>query len=98
MLLELGHQVTEAADGAEALEFLQGNEIDVLVADIGLPDVSGVDLAAAVRRLYPNVAIVFATGEHSLPTGAPSKALLLRKPYSEMELKSAVERAWATKR
>lgn len=34
MLLDMAHQVTEAADGAEALEFLQANEIDVLMADI----------------------------------------------------------------
>jgi len=98
MLLDLGHQVTEAADGAEALEFLQANEIDVLVADIGLPDISGIDLAVTVLRQHPDIAVVFATGEHSLPAGAPAKAFLLRKPYSEMELKSAVERAWATKR
>jgi PAS domain S-box-containing protein len=98
MLLDLGHKVTEAADGAEALEFLRANEIDVLVADIGLPDISGIDLAVAALRQQADIAVVFATGEHSLPAGAPSKALLLRKPYSEMELKSAVERAWATKR
>ena len=93
MLIDMGHDITEASDGAEALDFLKANEIDILITDIGLPDINGVELAVSVLAMKPDVAVVFATGEQSLPAHAPASALLLRKPYSQAELIAAVERA-----
>lgn len=98
MLIEMGHEPTEAADGAEALSFLQTNDIDILITDIGLPDINGVDLAIRILAAQPNISVVFATGEQSLPAHAPSSALLLRKPYSGAELRAAVERASGAER
>jgi PAS domain S-box-containing protein len=96
MLIEMGYEITEASDGEEALGFLEANEIDILITDIGLPDISGVELAIRVQAMQPYVAVVFATGEHSLPAHAPSAALLLQKPYSMSDLRSAVDRAKGT--
>jgi len=93
MLIDMGHDITEASDGAEAIDFLKANEIDILITDIGLPDINGVELAVSVLAMQPDVAVVFATGEQSLPAHAPASALLLRKPYSQAELIAAVERA-----
>lgn len=97
MLIEMGHQLTEASDGREALEFLQGNEIDVLITDVGLPDINGIDLAIQVLGMQPRIAVIFATGEQSLPAHAPPTAILLRKPYSEADLRNAVERGWSSR-
>jgi PAS domain S-box-containing protein len=98
MLIEMGHDTAEASDGAEAVGFLQANEIDILITDIGLPDINGVELAVDILAMRPDIAVVFATGEQSLPAHAPAAALLLRKPYSLAELKAAVERAKGAKR
>jgi DNA-binding NarL/FixJ family response regulator len=51
--------------------FLQTNDIDILITDIGLPDINGVDLAIRILAAQPNISVVFATGEQSLPAHAP---------------------------
>jgi CheY-like chemotaxis protein len=49
-LLELrGHEVVEASDGTSAIEAVMRELPDVAIVDIGLPDVSGYDVARAVR-------------------------------------------------
>ena len=53
--------VRQAGDAAEALAALEELEPDVLLTDIEMPGVSGLDLAAAVRREHPRVRIVIVT-------------------------------------
>jgi CheY-like chemotaxis protein len=45
-----GHSVDVAYDGATAIEIVRGAHPDVILCDIGLPDMSGYDIAKAVRR------------------------------------------------
>jgi len=55
-LLELdGHRVASAADGATAIELLTTEPPDFALVDIGLPDMSGYELARQVRERLPNV-------------------------------------------
>ncbi len=63
-LLELDglRVVGEAADGAGALAAVARLEPALLVLDVGLPDVSGLDLVRAFRRLVPDVVIVLISG------------------------------------
>jgi DNA-binding NarL/FixJ family response regulator len=63
-LLELdGFQVIdEAGDGAGALALLAHLVPALVVLDVGLPDVSGLDLIAPIRRLVPNARIVLISG------------------------------------
>lgn len=90
MMADIGHTVLEAASGAQALTLLQARRIDILVTDLGLPDMSGSDVAAAARTLDPNLAVIFATGDSSLPNGAVQDAILLSKPYDAEALRSAL--------
>ena len=63
MLAELGHAVIQAADGASALQALESEPVDVLVADVGLPDLSGDELARRALKVRPGLGVVFATGD-----------------------------------
>lgn len=65
----------------------------MLVTDLGLPDMSGADLAVAVRQRRDGIAVVFATGDNFLPKNAPAGAVLLCKPYNERDVLAAVEQA-----
>ena len=47
-----GHEVLVAADGAEALELLRDNHIDLVITDLGLPDGTGIDLMNTLRATY----------------------------------------------
>ena len=93
VLRDLGHDVIEAGTAAQAISAAQAASIDILLTDIGLPDMQGGDLAVAVREIRPGIGIVFATGETSIPQGADPTAVLLVKPYTERSLKLAIDSA-----
>jgi len=95
MLSDCGFIVVEAGNAAQALKVVEAEHIDVLVTDIGLPDMKGGELAVEALRRKPGMAVVFATGDSHLPEGAPENAVLLTKPYDEQQIISAVELAHA---
>ncbi|MDI6024995.1 PAS domain-containing protein [Corticibacterium sp. UT-5YL-CI-8] len=96
MLSDIGYSVEEASAGTEALAILRTQDIDVLVTDLGLPDMNGSELAVKARDIRPHLGIVFATGQDCAPASAPRNAVLLTKPYGEDDLKKAIEQAKAS--
>ncbi|HET6395585.1 MAG TPA: response regulator, partial [Pseudoxanthomonas sp.] len=100
MLDALGHAVLEAGDGSQALERLgSGDAMDVLVVDVGLPDVDGVALAAQALQRRPGLHVVFASGHETLPAARDHallrRAPVLRKPYDMRALEEALRAATA---
>jgi PAS domain S-box-containing protein len=96
LLSELGHIVLQAGNGAEALRILGECAIDVLMTDLGLPDMPGQHLAAQARQRFPALPVIFATGDDaSATTGENSgmRAFVLRKPYDAASLVNTLERA-----
>jgi len=93
MFEDMGHTVIEAGTAAEALAAAQAQDFDILVTDVGLPDMKGGELARQVRQLKPDVGIVFATGDSQIPDGADADAVLLTKPYTDESLQAALEQA-----
>ena len=53
--------VAQAGDGREALKLLDGLDIDVVVTDVEMPALGGLELCAAVRRLRPELKVVVLT-------------------------------------
>mgnify|MGYP006402703447 FL=1 len=92
MLEDMGHAVVDAGTAAEALEAASAQEFDILVTDVGLPDMKGGELAKELRRQQPGIGIVFATGESQIPEGADEDAVLLTKPYTDETLKAALDK------
>jgi PAS domain S-box-containing protein len=90
MLVELNQTVVEAASAREALEILQKQPIDILITDRGLPGMSGDELARQVRRDYPQIFIIFATGENEMPPLDGERKGLLKKPYSPEEIEKVL--------
>lgn len=63
VLEELGYRVIAAADPEQALQSLAAEEpFDLMLTDIGLPGMSGPQLAEVARRLHPRLPILFASG------------------------------------
>ncbi|MBP1475722.1 response regulator [Frateuria sp. MAH-13] len=94
MLREMGHEVLEAEYGPDAVAQLRERSIDVLVTDVGLPGMSGTELAERARQLQPDIGLVFATGDTELESreGRP-RAAILCKPYDSVSLAESVRRA-----
>ncbi len=99
ILDRLGYEVIACADGAEAIARYQEiwREIDLVILDLILPNLSGREIFAALREVNPRVAVLIISG-HSIDGGAQSLldagALdFLQKPFTLTALGEKVERA-----
>jgi len=75
-----GYRVLTAEDGFEALRLLTQQEIDVLLTDIVMPGLDGVELARKARALRPDMRIMFLTGYSARTAEAIRLGKLLHKP------------------
>jgi PAS domain S-box-containing protein len=97
MLGEAGYRVIEAGSGEAALECIErcGGRIALMIADIAMPGMSGIELAHAVRRSRPDLPVLFVTGfaGAGLPpmdTQRENRERLLRKPFHAADLAAGV--------
>jgi PAS domain S-box-containing protein len=94
MLEDLGHRVLEAASAADALKLMHAHDnVDLVITDHVMPGVSGAELADILRRTWPTLPIVMATGYAELPEGVADRLVRLAKPYSQSEVEGAVSLA-----
>ncbi|WLS05178.1 response regulator [Shinella oryzae] len=95
MLEAMGQVVFEAVSAEEALKVLAREAIDLLLTDIGLPGMSGAELAVECRRQKPGLGIIFASGASGIPRvdghELIADAVVLGKPYDEAALANAIE-------
>jgi PAS domain S-box-containing protein len=86
VLNELGYRALEAADGATGLRILQSSQrIDLLVTDVGLPDVNGRQLADGGRTKRPGLKVLFMTGYAEKAAGnafLETGMEIISKPFS----------------
>jgi len=87
-----------AARGAEALELLEHNSVQVVVTDQRMPEMSGVELLAAVRERHPDVVRMMLTGytEMNIAVEAINRGEIYRlitKPWNDEELKATIRQA-----
>ncbi len=98
-LARAGHQVTEARDGLEALTSLERGAFDLLLADIVMPGVDGIDLAKRARREDPTLKVMLITGFAAVAVEAESafveRAKVLSKPFHLRDLVGEVEKLLA---
>jgi CheY-like chemotaxis protein len=92
MLQLLGHWATGVKSAETAKDRFIAGAFDVVMTDVGLPALSGVDLAEILRSRHP-VEIIFATGR-ARPERLPVPgSTWLRKPFSVEQLEQALDRA-----
>jgi signal transduction histidine kinase len=87
MLVEEGHQVLKAAGGREGLRLLEeGAAVDLVVTDLGMPDMTGWEVARAIKARWPQVPVALLTGwseaPDMAPEDAPAVARILTKPVT----------------
>lgn len=96
---EDGHVLTESADGATALDALSesNGEFDLLLSDVKMPKVDGIELALATGRNHPDIAIMLMTGYADQRERAHGLDALVQdvisKPFSIDQIKGAVREA-----
>ncbi len=69
-LQKAGYSVTTARTAQEGLERFAVSPVDLVLLDYGLPDISGDDVAAAMKRMKPDVRILMFSGMEHVPESA----------------------------
>jgi signal transduction histidine kinase/CheY-like chemotaxis protein len=93
MLEEMGCQVTAASSGEEALSALAKSSFSIMLTDIAMPAMSGVELAQKARDLHPDMPVLFASGYADLQMFGEqlTEETVVRKPYRLSELAARIE-------
>ena len=87
----LGTNVTETGTGREALQMLKTGAFDALLIDVGLPDMSGEDVATQARDAKPGLPIIFATGRSEVPAARKlGNCAIVLKPFGDRDLARAL--------
>lgn len=96
MLVHLGCSVVDVGSAEQALDLLaRGDTFDLLLTDLGLPEMSGEELAAEVSRRFPKLPVVIASG-YARPHGQAEGHQFINKPYSAIDLQQALDHATQT--
>lgn len=94
LLAELNYRVLQAEDASQALAIIKSDQpLDLLMTDIGLPDMSGQQLMKAAQQLRPQLPGLFASGygdSVEIATGA-AEVRSISKPYSIPLLRTTLQ-------
>ncbi len=97
LLTAAGYEVTLAPDGAKAADALMQGHFDVILSDIRMPNMTGVELLSLVRAYDLDVPVILMTGDPSLQTAVEALRLgameYITKPWENDALLAAVRRA-----
>jgi len=98
-LEKAGHEVTSFAEGASAFEEIKQKTFDLLLTDIVMPEMDGIELARRAADLDPSLKIMFITGFAAVAlhpdSQAPKDAKVLSKPFHLRDLVAEVDRMMA---
>jgi len=94
--------VSQAPNGTSCLEYLGGNETDVVVLDMKMPGMSGMETFKSIRKYHPGLKVIFLTGNADLTEGVEGIKAgafdYLAKPVEIDHLAGKIRQAWELKR
>ena len=98
-LEKAGHEVVSYGEGASAFEALKSTSVDLLLTDIVMPEMDGIELARRASELDPRMKVMFITGFAAVAlhpdSQAPQDAKVLSKPFHLKDLVAEVEKMMA---
>ena len=93
---EQGNSIRTAMNGRQALELLQAEPADVIISDVKMPDMDGIEMLRAVRETLPDVGVILMTAFASVETAREAFKLgaddFIQKPFDVEELKLIVRK------
>ncbi len=95
-LRRAGHEVHDVGDGAAALAWVSGQPIDLLLADVVMPGLDGIELARRANDLWPDLRVMFITGFAAVALRhrgvTRREAAVLAKPFHLRQLVDEIDR------
>jgi DNA-binding response OmpR family regulator len=99
VLSEAGYEVNLADTGRLALEAFEQKRFDLLVADLRLPDIDGMEIIRQIKARKPETEVIVITGYGTPATAVKAMKLgahdFLPKPFTEDQIKTAINEALA---
>jgi DNA-binding NtrC family response regulator len=92
-----GHQVFTALSGQEAFDLLEKEPIDIVITDIKMPGMDGMEILGRVKEKYPDVLVIIITGYSTVQSAVQAMKLgafdYIPKPFTPDEVLVVVEKA-----
>ena len=96
-----GYEVIAVEDGQAALEALEAHHVDVIITDLRMPRVDGMELLKKVTHTYPDVPVIMITAHGTVDTAVEALKLgafdYITKPFEQSELRNVVAKASRTR-
>ena len=94
VLMTRGHQVTLAGDGREALRRFEQGDYDLVITDLGMPDLNGWEVARAIKAMRASMPVLLLTGwSDAVDAHAGRVDAVIKKPFDTTKLAAAVSAA-----
>jgi len=91
-----GYKVSTAVDGVTALDHLRSHPCDLILSDVRMPDIDGIELLQRAREMNPDIGVVLMTAFGTMDTAREAFKLgaddFIQKPFNNEELKVIVKR------
>ncbi len=92
-----GYTVLTASNGKEALELVRQKSVELVILDLKLPDMSGIEILRRIKRLRDNVEVIVITGYGTMKTVRAAMRLgaydYITKPFDDNYVRALVENA-----
>jgi len=102
ILVPEGYEVKSAGSAAEGLAILSDGPIDVVLTDLKMPDIDGIEVLRRVKEEWPDTEVVMITGYQTINTALQAIKLgafdYIEKPFIPNDIVEAIEKAIAHRR
>ncbi|MDH5761829.1 MAG: UDP-3-O-acyl-N-acetylglucosamine deacetylase [Nitrospinota bacterium] len=102
ILNDEGYEIVTAADGLDALEIVQSEPPDLVLLDIWIPGMDGIEVLQAIKTYHPEIEVLVMSGHGTIDTAVKATKLgaydFIEKPFSLNQLVGSVERALKQKK
>ena len=97
-LREEGYRVLTAADGTSGLQAFQSQTVDLVLTDVRMPEMDGLELLARLKAMQPDLPVVILTAHGTINSAVEAMKLgafdYLTKPFNREQLKASVRKAF----
>jgi|WetSurSiteA1Bulk_404760.scaffolds.fasta_scaffold03328_3 DNA-binding NtrC family response regulator len=97
ILSRKGYDVEKTVDANEAIERIKKEKFDIVITDLMMPDVSGMELLELVKKYYPDIDVLVITGYATIESAVQATKLgatdFIQKPFTPAELTERVQKA-----
>ncbi|MCX8012222.1 MAG: response regulator [Desulfobacterota bacterium] len=97
LLREKGYEVLTSESGEKGLALIQKNPLDIVILDLRLPGMNGIEVMREIRKIFPKIIIILITAYHNEDVYAEAENFgiygYLLKPINIGELETLIESA-----